>query len=47
MVQDHDIQEGQIIEADGCEFKVSSKDVHQIKRIEICKIQLEQQTATP
>lgn len=46
MVQDHDIQEGQIIKADGCEFKVLSKDVHQIKRIEIRKTQLEQQAAT-
>jgi len=46
MVQDHEVQEGQIIEADGCEFKILSKDMHQIKRIEIRKTQLEQQTAT-
>jgi CBS domain containing-hemolysin-like protein len=38
MTQNYHIQEGQIVEAEGYQFKVLSKDSHHIKQIEIQKI---------
>ena len=35
MMQNHEIEEGQCVEAEGYEFKVLEKDSHQIKRVEI------------
>lgn len=48
MMQNHEIEEGQWIEAEGYEFKVLEKDVHQIKRIEIKELdpQQEEEAAT-
>lgn len=46
MMQNHEIAEGQSVEVDGYEFKVLSKDAHQIKRVEIQKAQPKQQAAT-
>lgn len=46
MMQNHEIQEGQSVETDEFEFKVLSKDVHQIKRVEIRRAKLKQETAT-
>ena len=43
MTQNHEIQEGQFVKAEGYEFKVLEKDAHQIKRIEIRKIDLQQE----
>ncbi|MFX3624835.1 MAG: hemolysin family protein [Ectobacillus sp.] len=47
MMQNHEIEEGQSVEIDGYRLKVLAKDVHQIKRVEIQKMQPKQQTATP
>jgi CBS domain containing-hemolysin-like protein len=38
LTQNHEIEEGQSIEVDGYEFKVLSKDSHQIKSVEIKKV---------
>lgn len=38
MMQNHEIEEGQHVEAEGYEFKVLEKDAYQIKRVEIRKI---------
>ncbi|UOY91916.1 hemolysin family protein [Ectobacillus sp. JY-23] len=46
MMQNHEIEEGISVEADGYEFKVLAKDSHQIKRVEIRKIMSEEQAAT-
>ncbi|MFC5774861.1 hemolysin family protein [Ectobacillus antri] len=46
MMQNHEIEEGISVEADGYEFKVLAKDSHQIKRVEIRKIMNEEQAAT-
>jgi CBS domain containing-hemolysin-like protein len=46
MVQNHEIEEGEFVESDGYEFKVLSKDSHQIKRVEIRKTKIEEQAAT-
>ncbi|WP_020063367.1 hemolysin family protein [Bacillus sp. 123MFChir2] len=43
MTQNHEIQEGQFVETEGYEFKVLEKDAHQIKRIEIRKIDVQQE----
>ncbi len=46
MMQQHEIKEGQFVEGDGYLFKVLEKDSHQIKRVEIRKIEIEEQAAT-
>lgn len=46
MMRKHAIQEGQLVEGDGYSFKVLEKDSHQIKRVEIRKIEIEEQAAT-
>lgn len=43
MMQNHEIEEGQHVEAEGYEFKVLEKDAYQIKRVEIRKMEQEQQ----
>lgn len=43
MMQNHEIEEGQHVEAEGYEFKVSEKDAYQIKRVEIRKMEQEQE----
>ncbi|PFX63714.1 hypothetical protein COL35_26380 [Bacillus toyonensis] len=43
MMQNHEIEEGQHVEAEGYEFKVLEKDAYQIKRVEIRKIEQEQE----
>lgn len=45
MMQNHEIEEGQCVEAEGYEFKVLEKDAYQIKRIEIRKIDHQQEKA--
>lgn len=42
MMQNHEIEEGQHVEAEGYEFKVLEKDAYQIKRVEIRKMEQEQ-----
>ncbi|HDR3956712.1 TPA: HlyC/CorC family transporter [Bacillus anthracis] len=39
MMQNHEIEEGQHVEAEGYEFKVLEKDAYQIKRVEIRKME--------
>lgn len=46
MMQNHEIEEGKSVESGDYEFKVLSKDSHQIKRVEIRKIKVEEQAAT-
>ncbi|ASZ17080.1 MULTISPECIES: hemolysin family protein [Bacillus] len=43
MMQNHEIEEGQHVEAEGYEFKVLEKDAYQIKRVEIRKMEEEQE----
>ncbi|ACK62044.1 MULTISPECIES: hemolysin family protein [Bacillus] len=43
MMQNHEIEEGQHVEAEGYEFKVLEKDAYQIKRVEIRKMEQEQE----
>ncbi|TKH32598.1 hemolysin family protein [Bacillus cereus] len=43
MMQNHEIEEGQHVEAEGYEFKVLEKDAYQIKRVEIRKVEQEQE----
>lgn len=43
MMQNHEIEEGQCVEAEGYEFKVLEKDAYQIKRVEIQKMDHEQE----
>ncbi|NKW84828.1 hemolysin family protein [Bacillus cereus] len=43
MMQNHEIEEGQYVEAEGYEFKVLEKDAYQIKRVEIRKMEEEQE----
>ncbi|AAP10295.1 MULTISPECIES: hemolysin family protein [Bacillus] len=43
MMQNHEIEEGQHVEAEGFEFKVLEKDAYQIKRVEIRKMEQEQE----
>ena len=43
MMQNHEIEEGQHVEAEGYEFKVLEKDAYQIKRVEIRKMKQEQE----
>ncbi|BCB38391.1 magnesium and cobalt efflux protein corC [Bacillus cereus] len=43
MMQNHEIEEGQRVEAEGYEFKVLEKDAYQIKRVEIRKMEEEQE----
>lgn len=43
MMQNHEIEEGQYVEAEGYEFKVLEKDAYQIKRVEIQKMDHEQE----
>ncbi|MDR4983952.1 hypothetical protein CN491_08645 [Bacillus cereus] len=43
MMQNHEIEEGQHVEAEGYEFKVLEKDAYQIKRVEIRKMDHEQE----
>lgn len=45
MMQNHEIEEGQCVEAEGYEFKVLEKDAYQIKRVEIRKIDHQQEKA--
>ncbi|OTX80456.1 hypothetical protein BK726_28575 [Bacillus thuringiensis serovar londrina] len=45
MMQNHEIEEGQHVEAEGYEFKVLEKDAYQIKRVEIRKMEQEQEKA--
>ncbi|PGU81806.1 hemolysin family protein [Bacillus cereus] len=43
MMQNHEIEEGQHVDAEGYEFKVLEKDAYQIKRVEIRKMEQEQE----
>ncbi|HDX9627265.1 TPA: HlyC/CorC family transporter [Bacillus cereus] len=43
MMQNHEIEEGQHVEAEDYEFKVLEKDAYQIKRVEIRKMEQEQE----
>ncbi|GAB6416696.1 hemolysin family protein [Bacillus cereus] len=43
MMQNHEIEEGQHVEAESYEFKVLEKDAYQIKRVEIRKMEEEQE----
>ncbi len=43
MMQNHEIEEGQHFDAEGYEFKVLEKDAYQIKRVEIRKMEQEQE----
>ncbi|MED0876486.1 hemolysin family protein [Bacillus mobilis] len=43
MMQNHEIEEGQHVEAEGYAFKVLEKDAYQIKRVEIRKMEQEQE----
>ncbi|PKJ55510.1 hemolysin family protein [Bacillus sp. SN10] len=43
MMQNHEIEEGQHVEAEGYEFKVLEKDAYQIKRVEIRNMEQEQE----
>ncbi|HDR4906833.1 TPA: HlyC/CorC family transporter [Bacillus cereus] len=43
MMQNHEIEEGQHVEAEGYEFKVLEKDAYQIKRVEIRKMEQEKE----
>ncbi len=45
MMQNHEIEEGQHVEAEGYEFKVLEKDAYQIKRVEIRKMEQEEEKA--
>ncbi len=45
MMQNHEIEEGQHVEAEGYEFKVLEKDAYQIKRVEIHKMEQEEEKA--
>ncbi|MBJ8055766.1 HlyC/CorC family transporter [Bacillus cereus] len=42
MMQNYDIQEGQCVESEGYEFKVTSKDSHHIKQIEFPKAKVQE-----
>ncbi|MEC2507468.1 hemolysin family protein [Bacillus cereus] len=43
MMQNHEIEEGQHVDAEGYEFKVLEKDAYQIKRVVIRKMEQEQE----
>lgn len=45
MMQNHEIEEGQHVDAEGYEFKVLEKDAYQIKRVEIRKMEQEEEKA--